>query len=285
MIASAKAGVLSQGTIFSCAIAEDYASCRVHGLVITARCDITNDKAEVFNYIPVVQFSDWIRRDGAKILAQRLSRSTFAEMKNQLRQLDLAASVLDTLAPRTVLAGVFEGVDAKGSQKARTNFERACSRYELARECLEEDALTQRLALLKSEAAEASKVIKELCQNAIAEAYFLPSVYPSEDCAGYVALLREIRHMPRRLAASVADGLDQNAYEALCVSDARCRDRIHIAADDFAWPTGVIKSPFAEHLMQRLTLLFSRIGVADVGKDVLEKLQEHVSLMDDGVEG
>ena len=283
MIASARAGVLSQGTIFSCAVAEDYADCRVHGLVITARCDITNDKTEVFNYIPVVQFSDWIRRDGAKILAQRLSRTAFSEMKNQLRQLDLAPSVLDTLSPRTVLTRIFDGADAKGNPKTRANFERACKRYELARECLDEDALSPRTLLLKAETAEAGKVIKELCQNAIAEAYFLPGVYPDEDCPGYVALLREIRHMPRRLATGVAEGLDQNAYEALCAADSRCRGRIQISVDDFAWPTGVIKSPFAEHLMQRLTLLFSRIGVADIGKDVLEKLQAHVSLMDDEV--
>jgi hypothetical protein len=47
-------GLLSQGTIFSCASAEDYPDCLVHGLVITARCDIAQSKVPIFNYLPVV---------------------------------------------------------------------------------------------------------------------------------------------------------------------------------------------------------------------------------------
>lgn len=60
----------TQGTVFSCAYAEDYTDTSVYGLVITARCDAAQDKAPIFSYIPVVSLPDWVLCDG------RISRWT-----------------------------------------------------------------------------------------------------------------------------------------------------------------------------------------------------------------
>ena len=59
-ISAPKLGFLTQGTLFTCAAAEDYGGCNVHGLVITARCDVAQNKAAVFNYLPVVSLDDWV---------------------------------------------------------------------------------------------------------------------------------------------------------------------------------------------------------------------------------
>lgn len=278
MITNAPAGSLTQGAIFSCALAEDYEGCSVHGLVITARCDITNDKAEVFNYVPVVEFDDWIAREGVRVVANRVARASMGELRNILQQLEFAPSILSTTAPREVLRVIFDAEDATSKVKGRReSFEKHCKRHEASTACL---ALTppSDLAreLIAAEKVETSKVIKELCQNAVAEAYFLPCVEPGEDCAGYVALLREIRHVPRALAAGIASGMDASAYKALCEADTRCGSRIYIPEDGFSWPTGVVQSPFVEHLMQRLTLLFSRIGVTDVSDETVKRLQARV---------
>lgn len=275
MISNAAPGVLTQGTIFSCAIAEDYEGCAVYGMVITARCDITNDKAEVFNYVPVVKFDDWLHRDGVRILAQRVIKEATGELRNCLKQLEFAPSILGTTAPHDVLRVIFDAEDATAKVKARRGaFEKNCLRHQRADGCLgstlDPDAVS---ALLASEEAAAGKIIKELCQNAVAEAYFLAGVEPDEDCPGYVVLLREIRHIPRALAAGIVRGLDADSYAALCDGDPRNSGRISISGDDFSWPTGVVQSPFIEHLMQRLTLLFSRIGVTDVSDEIVRRLQ------------
>jgi hypothetical protein len=60
LIAYPQRGAMTQGTIFSCAVAEDYRACTTRGLIITARCDVANDKVRTYNYLPVVPFSDWI---------------------------------------------------------------------------------------------------------------------------------------------------------------------------------------------------------------------------------
>src|SRR4051812_2826386 len=102
-----KLGSLTQGTIFSCARAEDYDGCRVHGLVITARCDIAQSKVPVFNYLPIVTLDDWIHRDGRSILCDRLRRSVIGQMKRVLRSCGHAESILQTELPRAILTALF----------------------------------------------------------------------------------------------------------------------------------------------------------------------------------
>ena len=75
-------GPMTQGTIFSGAVAEDYNGCETFGLVITARCDVANDKAETYNYLPVVRLNDWIHRDGRLILGERLQKEAEAGLRS-----------------------------------------------------------------------------------------------------------------------------------------------------------------------------------------------------------
>ncbi|MDQ0470267.1 hypothetical protein [Labrys wisconsinensis] len=278
MITKAAIGPLTQGTIFSCALAEDYVDCVVHGLIITARCDVTNDKVDVYNYIPIVKFDDWLVREGVRALAGRTSRSAMGEMRNTLTQLGLAASILTTTPHNEVFRIIFDADDASSKiSSKREQFVKHARRYEAAGKCMQPvPPIAAANALLTLEKAEAGKLVKELCSNAIAEAYYLPGVGPQEERAGYVALLREIRHIPRGLAKAVANGLDRPSYAALQATDSRCGDRLYIPDDDFAWPTGLLQSPFIEHLMQRLTLLFSRIGVSDVNEATVKRLQNRI---------
>ena len=43
---------LTRGTISSCAVAEGYSDCKVHGLVITARCDLHMTKRRYLTTYP-----------------------------------------------------------------------------------------------------------------------------------------------------------------------------------------------------------------------------------------
>ena len=51
LIVNPRNGPMTLGTIFTCAVAGGYASRPVYGIVLTARCDISHDKALVVNYL------------------------------------------------------------------------------------------------------------------------------------------------------------------------------------------------------------------------------------------
>jgi hypothetical protein len=136
MVVDPTLGAIDQGTIFTCGCAEDYDGCTVHGLVITARCDIAQDKVPVFNYIPVVTLDDWLHRDGRVILSSRIERHHMGSLRNMLKNAGHADSILNVQAPRSVLKTLFpEEETGKKARKARQAFADAVEHYELAVKC------------------------------------------------------------------------------------------------------------------------------------------------------
>lgn len=270
MISSPAIGPLTQGTLFSCALAEEYDGCRLHGLVITARCDVEHDKTSVINYVPVVSFDDWMACDGLKLVSERVAKARLSELRQIFTQLGLASSILDVQRPAVILDKLF-GSDAEPKFiKQRAKTEETFSRLHVARTVGGAEKAAGR-SFLATESSETRRVIKELCRHALPEAYYLPGV-SDEHQDGAVALLREVRHLPIDLVRAIEKGMDEQAYQALCAQRPQHVDRLSFSAQDFSWPTGILQSPHIEHLMQRLTLLFSRIGVTDVPLETMDTL-------------
>lgn len=262
---------LTQGMIFTCAVAEDYPECEIHGLIITARCDAFNDKAPIYNYVPIVKFDDWLVRDAATAVAHRVARAAFGDMGTALTQAEEAKSLLDYFAPAQIFSDLF-GSAPSGPGKT---FKKALDRYDRA-QTLDDSDFDARALFLGNERSEARKLLKELLSNSLAEFHYLPNVEPDELDTGYVALLREIRHLPRSLAKEVAKGLDHPRYDLLCEADSRQVGRLALANDRMAWPVGILTSPDIELVLQRLTLLFARVGVTDLPSATLKKLESQL---------
>jgi hypothetical protein len=256
---------LTQGTIFSCATAEDYADCTTHGLIITARCDVANDKVRPYNYVPVVSLSDWLHRDGRILLADRLMAEALGGLRNVLRESGFSTTILETETPRSVLSILFcNAHTGTKASKLRNRFSDLCDRYELASQGLESepsDATCIRIAKVQPKLKDA--VLAELVSQRLAGYYFLNRVEPEQDDNGFVALLREVQAIPRSAAHAVANGLDPCLFADMCKVEPLLRGRLRIPHDGLAMPVGLVASPNLEHLMQSFALLFSRIGIAD----------------------
>ena len=126
-------GPPTQGTLFTCAVAENYAGCETFGLIFTARCDAATDKVRCYNYIPVVTLNDWVHRDGRVILADRLMAETVGGLRNALTDAGFSPSILETEDPRTILTTLFApGGAAPKVAKARDRFAQLCDRHALA---------------------------------------------------------------------------------------------------------------------------------------------------------
>ena len=258
-----RSGPLTQGTIFRCGVAEEYAGCSTHGVVITARCDAANDKVRVYNYLPVVRLDDWLHRDGRIIIADRLTAETLGQLRNTLRETNYSVSILESESPRSVLTTLFPASDKK-SAKARCKFEELCRRYELAERGILSapgDSVCLRMAEVAPKLKDA--VLTELVHQRLAGYYFLDRVEPDGEDTGHVVLLREIQAMPRAVAEWVSEGIDAKQFAEICKTLPRVRACLRVGPDDLAMAVGVVRSPNLEHLMQSFSMLFGRIGIAD----------------------
>lgn len=263
---------ITQGTIFTCGLAEEYTDCRVHGLIITARCDLEHEKVRVFNYLPIVKLDDWLHRDGKEILVGRFESRIIGEMRSALKRQDFSVSILETETPRKILETLFPGGN-RTADKLRGHFAELCERYDLSQQALAGNSSSATCAHIASLAPDLrDSLISELVRQRLASYYFLSRVDPLGDDEGYVILLREIRGMYPLIAEHLAQGVDATQFTTLCTIDARAATNLRIGANEYALPVGMLSSPHLEHLMQSFAMLFSRIGVPDPDTSYISSL-------------
>ena len=257
-------GKLTQGTIFTGAEAEDYHGKPIWGLCITARCDMAHDtKTRVFSYLPIITFDAWMLKDGARLLAERLYLEFRASAANLLKNAKKSHTVLDSYSPDFISDSMMTG-DAS-FRKIADKLTSVLKFRNLSTPTTEE---CKALASLNIKCAE--RLVKELWSLQLPGYYFLKQIGATEEeCdAGYVILLREVHHLPYSLSQAIAQGIE--------IEDSNERKNYSLSNSsfDFACPTGLVASPWIEHIMQQFSLLFSRIGLPDPDLSHLTILNE-----------
>jgi hypothetical protein len=198
------------------------------------------------------------------IIAERLMADAQGRLKNGLKENGYSPNILETESPRNVLETLFPAKSSPKENKVRDRFIKSCDLYDLAAlglSTIPDDSVCSRMATANPGLRDA--VVKELVHQTLSGYYFLDRVEPNGDDAGHVALLREVRLIPRRVAKAVTEGIDALQYKALCASEPRCQTSVHVPTGGFSMPVGLIASPFLEHLMQSFAMLFGRIGLPD----------------------
>lgn len=259
-------GVLNQGTLFTCANAEDYGDCNVTGIIITARCDVAQSKAPVFNYLPVVSLDDWIHRDGRMILCERLAKSNVGRMKGCLKSAKQSETLLSTQSPKDILRVTF-GVseDEVPSKGVVAQFSQLIQDQEAITSCMNSAVGECAVVPLANRfSKDRDALLRELFEQRLNGYYFLRSVAPENPKIGYVVLLRQVRHISRDLASCVGRGLTADEFTLGYGDKPEFVGSLSFRHEEFAMPIGALRSPHIEHLMQVFSSLFSRIGLPDL---------------------
>ena len=111
---------------------------------------------------------------------------------------------------------------------------------------------------------ERPKKLEALLENQILDAHFLPVLRPSEPLSegkGYVILFRQILALPGNIIQSLASGVSS-------LDDVSAEARVQ-AAEVLECPSGImanVASPHVEHILQRFSNVFARVGVTDCSK-------------------
>jgi hypothetical protein len=246
---------VQQGAVFNCLRVPDYDNCACYGIVLTARCDLEHAKSSVINFLPIVRFSDWIRREMCYILAKRL----YVDVKQSIDAL------LDKNQVSNAVRTTFPLRDIIGKQKNakdQTTLLQKCDQLELISAALASGGAyfpeSKSLASINIKVTDI--VIRELITQKLAEYYFLDATdYGTKQGEGFVALLRNMQTMPIALMKQISDGIEQTGPDV-----ASPRETVlTFAHETICMITGVLRSPDIEHLAQQFSNLFVRIGLDD----------------------
>ena len=258
-------GRLTQGCIFTCANAADYPCVEVHGFVITARCDVEQEKSPVLNYLPIVPFDAWLERDGLQLFTARLRAELKGAFKSAMLDAKIPESLLVSQTVEQIVALGASQVDksTKSALVRMTDNSQKISKLNALVDMSEVDASS----IFSMNDKIAKQLIKDLITNQLTGYYFLQDIKPDSSQAGHVVLLREVSYLNWELGRAVAAGLEASAAEPLLRGQ-----ELSFHANTFAEPVGELRSPHVEHVMQCFSSLFGRIGLPDTPKPYIEKM-------------
>ncbi|WP_313560873.1 hypothetical protein [Diaphorobacter nitroreducens] len=275
-----KKELLTQGTIFSCGFAENYAGTRVHGLILTARCDAAQKKVPIYSFIPVVSLTDWLLKDGGEIALQRCIDAYENSIEEIFKSQEISPSVLRTTEYSIIREKLLLPM-LSGRRISKEKLEKIDKYFSIVFEC--KNAISSKADdLVKKALPHAKKqiesILKELAGNKLIGHYLLKDMPTErESPRDSVALLREIHHMPSHLSERILEGIDYRSWVDSPINGACCP--IFISDDDYCVAVTRLRSPRIEHLMQSWSLLFTRIGVDDIDASKLQN-----SLIEIGLE-
>lgn len=249
---------ISQGDVFTCAIGPFSDLIDTYGLIINARCDLAHSKARYVYYLPVISIRNWLAYIGYEMIINDRMASITSKMKNILKEYNISLQMAEQQGYKLML----EIFGAKiTSQKKRNVYSDCLNEYEYLQSV---NNFSSAVALCSRYPSEVARLLKEVSSHKISDIYFLEAIDREDDKnLGYVVFLGEIERMPMELACKLPLGLDKDS----CVSVQDGSDSICYLSFkfiDIAYVLGRIDSPYIEHLIQRFTALFSRIGLPDI---------------------
>lgn len=279
-LTAAKIGSITQGTIFTCGLANRYSGKYVHGLTLTARCDIAQKKYRILNYVPIVKLSDWLITDGSEILVADEQADLKGRLESALKDAEVSVSLLNSVSLRDIEEEHFKtsATDRKGNDRLKK-----FSALIDFREGFDGAFKSGQQATLEwfkqNRPKKIAELIRKLSRQDVTGFYFLERLQNEEIPEGYVCLLREINTIPQPIAEQLADGLSRTVWrEQFHSTGAAC---LAFDREDFGMPISQIGSPTIEHIMQCFSNLFGRIGLPDpVESEISEIIVAHTNMME-----
>lgn len=262
-----KISEVTQGCVFFGGVADGIYH-PVHGVIITPRCNIAQNKVATLHYLPISNFKDWKKLHLAAIYQ-------FEEMKsrkNNLKLLLKSKGIEESVIEESILNGSlsFTDEDLEGILMGKGLKESQIKDVKSYRKLYDMEYCHSKLSEWGKNKLE-SRISSLVSGNM--EKFLLLESPDGTDDRYFVIHLTEIRHIRMETARTMlARGIRGNWVESekddLFRTDAPNVYRIKYS----------LKSPYVEYVCQHLANAFFRIGIEDFdGKAVSEKLKSMIA--------
>ena len=244
--------VVTQGTIINHCIAEKYC-CDAWGVIVTPRCDIAHTgKVTHVHYLPLVPFEEWYKNDGIHYMWTKSLEKYRKKVQDTCKEKGFPSSNLGEKQLRQLCDSI---ADVKEKDKFKSYIDKF---YEIQK---------TRPKDYKPSIEEKKQMVTNLRKGDIA-AFCLIEDWREED-KYMVILLRDLKRLDYNTAIGLAAGIEEAT-----ISDYWRNDLAYSVTKDLIYNTEAeIVSPFLEHLMERFSYNFCRIGVDDMDENVEDVLK------------
>lgn len=269
---------ITQGSIITNLRSQKYKSARCYGIVISARCDLAQNKIDCVHLITALPLSSWIE---TAIFQKALS----SEIRSQLKIIEKwAQSVGQDI----------EALIELGPEKVVMNI-KACETSDLSTKAIEACELWRKYVQYKSSDVAISEVVSflndkgksvrvnmlnELFEGNLTNYCFVPHGAYLESKNVRDGLVADFKDIISLSYKQIKD-IQQGDYDYLRILGTPQLEELNQqfyleSSNDAVENKFEIKSPWIERLMQNFAFSFIRVGVDTITKDDEKKLSKQI---------
>ncbi|TMO43259.1 MULTISPECIES: hypothetical protein [Pseudoalteromonas] len=228
------------------------------GIVITARCDIANQKARNILCLPIYEMNDWMSVHGNTIIFRQTKKKLINKIQNSLTKFKEPNDCYRVFTQKRVL----DEINKKKSTYETSDVEDLISMLNM----YYEKKCDFSLNFVKKAR---SNLISNVINNKEASTYFIEQVDMDNTLKPYVIDLSEPISIPIDFMEKLKKGIKkQNDCDGVF-------GFFNIPEAGISY-ISTLKSPYIEHLLQKFSQYYSRIGTEDICSDALEIIEGHI---------
>ncbi len=252
----------TQGTIIETIRSQKYPGIRCKGVVITARCDLFQDKVKFFHCLTALTLEDWISQVLFHDILQEKKQEIFGKIKQYSEGKSIDFETLIHMGPDKALIVMSNLANKKEKDNITKWIDEWKQLEEFTAQDWNEEAKRSYLRDNAKKLLEAK--LKQLYNSSYPKYAFLPrKAYCTDPSSvdGLVVDLQDITQFSMHHKDAIMNNLyDYPYYKGTDATEIN-RQFFFENEDDFVVLSNTISSPWIEYIMQHFAHSFIRIGV------------------------
>lgn len=233
-----------QGMVFNGVTSKFYPAVKCHGLVITADCDIIQEKTPVIHYLTIIALNDWVCKETCSLVASEY-------INEWLVKKGLDRSIITNIGTEALFP-LFEQYESDSTKRKSLSNAVLLLRKECSKNKQKECDLTKNYKkLFKNK-------LQQLTSHRMTGVYFLENFSKQDTKKGFVVLLRDIQSIAYHDAKSISQSVEGEILNRFK------KDYCFDISEEIIAPVATIKPPVLQHLMSSFSSTYTRIGLEDI---------------------
>lgn len=266
---------MTQGTVINSIRSKKYADCSCFGIMISARCDIANDKIQKFFYLEAIDLKSWIfSKVGYSLLIKEKIKSIENKLKNLCIENELDWESLKNFSvdefKQVVLAEIHQ---KKLRNQALENFRKYIhyNNYELN--------LSDRRDILHNEKTQIINFLLDISNGKNTHFIYIPSsAIQNQIDDGLVVDLQEIDYLDSNTVHDLCNCLIDEKNQELDAEKKSYYNKRFVLKGGCGYSIEFceVESPWIEYLLQHFSNMFVRIGVDNPNRSEITEIVERI---------
>ena len=267
---------IEQGSIIFGLKSKKYPEQPCYGIVITASCDIANQKVEEIYYVTAVNVKDWLfSKLGHALVIKHKRQGLYDKIRQQVCSQQLDESLLVNFTLDEVKKVIDETV---ANAKTRKDILSDINKY---LDLISNDTIEKRKSDVQLYSRDCSKLLEQIGKGDhyryvyLTEQAYLANTKKDD---GLIVDFQEINCLSIEQMRQVVDGqIDYMVQKDHFDNLQKLQLNFWLKNEnDFAMVYSKISSPWREHLMQRFAHYFTRIGLDGAETQDYKKISEKI---------